>query len=55
MKVAQIEAWHICILCDDMLVVYGLWQLHLVNSRIKNLHMAIKKIKLVISFDREVG
>jgi len=37
MKVARNEAWHVCILCDDMLVVHGLCLLHLVNIRIKKL------------------
>jgi len=55
MKFARNEACHICILCDDMPVVYGLWQLHLVNIRINNLQMTIKKLQMVISFDRKVG
>ena len=41
-------AWHISILYDDLLVAYGLLQLHLVNIR-------IKKLQMVISFDRKVG
>jgi len=51
MKVARNEAWHVCILCDDMLVVHGLWLLHLVNIRIKKLQMVIKKHQMVISFE----
>ena len=34
-QVAWKVALHISILCDDLPVAYGLWQLHLVNIRIK--------------------
>jgi len=43
MKVARNEAWHVCILCEDLLVVYGLWKMHLVNIRIKNTSNGLKK------------
>ena len=54
-QVAWKVALHISILCDDLPVAYGLWQLHLVNIRIEKLQMAIKKLQMVISFDRKVG
>ena len=54
MKVVQNEAWHICILCDDLPLVYGLWKLHLVNKRLNKLQKSIKKLKMVISLDIKV-
>ena len=55
MKVGRNEEWHICNLYDDMPAFYDLWQLHLVNIRINNLQMPIKKLQMVISFDIKVG